>query len=111
MTTITKRIGDTHLFRPSKEFKELGTHTIFKAGTFPMRLDPDDWLSGDNVWLLDVVAADRKQATSLLANFRQLAGQRPIKIAPTVARLIDPEALDTIRVAMEDDCSPINGLT
>ena len=67
-----------------------------------MRLCPDDWLSGDNVWLLDVVAADRKQATSVLANFRQLAGERPIKIAPTVARLIDPEVLERIRVAAFD---------
>ena len=52
-----------------------------KAGVFPVRLGPDDWASGETVWLLDVVAADRAQATSLLANFRQVAGGRPVKIA------------------------------
>ena len=70
-----------------------------KAGTFPVRLSPDDWLSGDHVWLLDVVAADRKQATSVLANFRQIAGERPVRIHPVVARLIDPEVLEKLRVA------------
>ena len=66
---------------------------------FPVRLGPDDWASGDTVWLLDVVAADRAQATAVLANFRQLAGGRPVRIAPLVARLIDPAALEKSRGA------------
>ena len=68
-----------------------------KAGVFPVSLAPEDWVSGDHVWLLDVVAADRKQATSVLANFRQLAGQRPVRIHPMVARLIEPEVLEKLR--------------
>jgi len=40
--------------------------------------------------LLNVVAHDRQQATSALANFRKKVGGRPVKIAPLVARLIDP---------------------
>ena len=67
-----------------------------KAGTFPVRLSPDDRLGGEHVWLLDVVAADRKQATSVLANFRQVAGERPVRIHPVVARLIDPEVLEKL---------------
>lgn len=43
------------------------------------------WASGETVWLLDLVAADRRQATLVLAKFRQLAGDRPVKIAPVVA--------------------------
>ena len=70
-----------------------------KAGVFPVRLGPDDWTSGETVWLLDVVAGDRQQATSVLANFRQLAGARPAKIAPLVTRLIDPEVVAKLRGA------------
>ena len=74
-----------------------------KAGVFPVRLGPDDWASGETVWLLDVVAGDRAQATSLLANFRQVAGGRPVKIAPLVTRLIEPAALEQLRAAAEQD--------
>jgi cytolysin-activating lysine-acyltransferase len=75
-----------------------------KAGVFPVRLGPDDWTSGETVWLLDVVAADRQQATSVLANFRQLAGGRTVKIAPLVTRLIDPAMVAKLRgAAAEQD--------
>ena len=46
------------------------------------------WASGDTVWLLDVIAGDRKAATAVLANFRQLSGERAVKIHPLVARLL-----------------------
>ena len=70
-----------------------------KANLFPIRLAPEDWTSGDTVWLLDLIAADSKQATSVLANFRKVAGERPVKIAPLVARLIDPEVATKLRGA------------
>jgi cytolysin-activating lysine-acyltransferase len=70
-----------------------------KAGVFPIRLNPEDWTSGDMPWLLDVIAADRTQATSVLANFRQVVGDKPIKIHPMVARLIDPAVLEKLKGA------------
>lgn len=70
-----------------------------KAGVFPLRLAPEDWTSGDLPWLLDVIAGDRAQATSVLANFRQLVGDKPIKIHPMVARLIDPAVLEKLKLA------------
>jgi cytolysin-activating lysine-acyltransferase len=70
-----------------------------KAGVFPLRLAPEDWTSGDLPWLLDVIAGDRQQATSVLANFRQLVGDKPIKIHPMVARLIDPAVLEKLKLA------------
>jgi cytolysin-activating lysine-acyltransferase len=70
-----------------------------RAGAFPVRLGVDDWTSGENVWLLDVVAGDRKQATSVLANFRQLAGNKPVKIHPIIGRLIDPAVLEKLIMA------------
>ena len=68
-----------------------------RAGVFPVRLGADDWLSGDTVWLLDVIAGDARAATAVLANFRQLAGQRMVKIHPMVGRLIEPEVLERLR--------------
>ena len=68
-----------------------------KAGVFPVRLEAGDWLSGEHVWLLDVIAGDARAATSVLANFRQLAGERVVKIHPMVGRLIEPEALERLR--------------
>lgn len=73
-----------------------------KAGVFPIRLNPEDWTSGDLPWLLDVIAADRQQATSVLANFRQVVGEKPIKIHPMVARLIDPAVLEKLKGAMAE---------
>ena len=73
-----------------------------KAGVFPVRLASDDWTSGEVVWLLDVIAADRSQATRVLANFRQLSGERPVKIHPIVARSVDPALLERMRVRPAD---------
>jgi cytolysin-activating lysine-acyltransferase len=70
-----------------------------KAGVFPIRLAPEEWTSGELPWLLDVIAADRSQATAVLANFRQLAGDKPVKIHPMVGRLIDPAVLEKLKTA------------
>ena len=76
-----------------------------KAGVFPVRLANEDWVSGEIVWLLDVIAADRKQATAVLANFRQLSGERQVKVHPIVARSVETEILERMRVqsAAPDD--------
>ena len=44
-------------------------------------------------------AAGRAQATAVPANVRQLAGGRPVGIAPLVARLTDPAVLEKLRGA------------
>ena len=64
-----------------------------KAGVFPIRLKPDDWASGDIVWLLDVVAATKKQATAVLANIRQVVKEGNLFVHPIVRSLVDPELL------------------
>ena len=40
-----------------------------------------------------------RAAAPVLANFRQLAGERVVKIHPLVGRLIEPEALERLRAA------------
>jgi cytolysin-activating lysine-acyltransferase len=68
-----------------------------KAGLFPLRLANEDWVSGDTVWLLDVIAGDRKAATAVLANFRQLSGERAVRIHPIVAPMIDQDVLAKLK--------------
>jgi cytolysin-activating lysine-acyltransferase len=74
-----------------------------KAGVFPLRLASEDWTSGDTVWLLDVIAGDRKAATSVLTNFRQLSGERSVKIHPIVGRMIDPDVLEKLKAGTAAD--------
>jgi hemolysin-activating ACP:hemolysin acyltransferase len=73
------------------------------AGSFPIRLGTDDWVSGEMLWLLDIVSTDRKLATAVLANFSQVAGERPVNIHPFVSRSVDPEILDKLRSRNESD--------
>lgn len=77
-----------------------------KAGVFPIRLNNDDWTSGETLWLLDVIAPNRKLATAVLANFRQVAGERQVKIHPIVARSVDPTIIDKMRVKADDAKEP-----
>jgi hemolysin-activating ACP:hemolysin acyltransferase len=72
-----------------------------KAGVFPVRLASEDWASGDRVWLLDVIAGDRTAATAVLANFKQLSGDREVRIHPLVGRLVDGEILKKLRAAAD----------
>lgn len=50
-----------------------------RAGTFLIRLKPEDWTSGSNHWLLDVIAQDARTTANVIANFRQLVkdGEAP----------------------------------
>ena len=65
-----------------------------KAGVFPVRLKPDEWASGDKVWLLDVIAPSQRIASAVLANFKQVVkGGNEVRIHPIVARQVDPELL------------------
>ncbi|WP_052341321.1 toxin-activating lysine-acyltransferase [Salinarimonas rosea] len=73
-----------------------------KAGVFPVRLKPEDWASGDAVWLLDVIAPNQRLATSVLANFRQVAKGRAVLIHPVVARQVDREALEKLGARRAD---------
>ncbi len=67
-----------------------------KAGVFPIRLKPEDWSSGDTVWLLDVIAPTKQLATAVLKNFRQVAKKDQIRMHPLVASMVDRELLETM---------------
>ena len=64
-----------------------------KAGVFPIRLKPEDWTSGTNYWLLDVIAPDPKATARVIANFKQVVKEGSLKLHPLIARLVEPETL------------------
>jgi hypothetical protein len=65
---------------------------------FPIRLKAEDWNSGETTWLLDVIAPSQKVATAVLANFKQVVKDKPIRIHPLVSQLVDPAVLEKMKV-------------
>ena len=72
-----------------------------KGGAFPTRIGAEDWASGEKIWLLDLIAPNQKLATAVLTNFKQIAGDKPISVHPIVARSVDPDVLEAMRVKGE----------
>ncbi len=64
-----------------------------KAGTFPVRLKPEDWTSGNINWLIDVIAPDQKTTASVIANFKQVVKEGGLRLHPLITRLVDEETL------------------
>ena len=64
-----------------------------KTGTFPVRLKPEDWNSGENNWLLDVIAPNQRATATVIANFRQVVKQGSLRLHPLITRLVDEETL------------------
>jgi hemolysin-activating ACP:hemolysin acyltransferase len=69
-----------------------------QARVFPVRLKADDWNGGETIWLLDVIAPSQKVATAVLANFRQVVKDKPVRIHPIVSQLVDPAVLEKMKV-------------
>lgn len=62
-------------------------------GVFPIRLKPEEWTSGKINWLFDVIAADTRATTNVLANFKQVVKEGSLRLHPLIARLVDEETL------------------
>jgi cytolysin-activating lysine-acyltransferase len=67
-----------------------------KAGSFPLRLKPEDWTSGDINWLLDVIAPNTKATTAVLANFGKVVKNGNLRLHPLIAKLVDAETLQKL---------------
>ena len=63
------------------------------AGSFPLRLKPEDWTSGDINWLLDVIAPDQRTTASVIANFKQVVKEGGLRLHPVITKLVDAETL------------------
>lgn len=64
-----------------------------RAGVFPVRLQPEEWVSGEINWLFDVIAPDQRATASVIANFRQVVKEGQLRLHPIVTRLVDAEML------------------
>lgn len=73
-----------------------------KAGTFPVRLKPDDWQSGSINWLLDVIAPDRKTAGRVIANFAQVVKTGELRLHPQIGGLVEKEMLEKMGAAKNE---------
>jgi hemolysin-activating ACP:hemolysin acyltransferase len=68
-----------------------------KEGAFPVRLGPDDWASGEKLWLLDIVSLTRHAASAVMLNFAKIAEGRSVQIHPAVAHSVEPKVLQSLR--------------
>ncbi|MEQ1716489.1 MAG: toxin-activating lysine-acyltransferase [Hyphomicrobium sp.] len=65
-----------------------------KGGNWPIRLRGEDWNSGNNNWLIDVIAPDKKAAAAVIANFKQVVKEGELKLHPLITQLIDKATLE-----------------
>lgn len=70
------------------------------GGVFPVRLKPEDWNSGEIVWLLDVIAPSKPLAAAVLGNFGRLAGKAEVFIHPVAASQVEKEVLQKLRAGV-----------
>jgi len=64
------------------------------SGTFPLPLQPEEWSSGDNVWLIDVIAPTKAFASATFRAFGVLMGERTFRIHPIILQNIDPASIE-----------------
>lgn len=79
-----------------------------RGGAWPLRLRAEDWASGSNNWLLDVIAPDQRATASVIANFRQVVKEGSLKLHPLITRLLDEETLQKMG-ATRDGAAPVEG--
>lgn len=65
-----------------------------RGNMWPLRLRAEDWNSGSNNWLIDVIAPDRKATASVIANFKQVVKEGSLRLHPQVTQLLDAETLE-----------------
>lgn len=63
------------------------------ANVFPIFLKPEEWVSGDIVWLLDVIAPSAALTSAVIGQFRKVANTSNIKMHPAILRMIPAELL------------------
>ena len=62
-----------------------------RAKSFPIRLKPEDWISGETNWLFDIVAPDQKAASAILRNLRKVIDGKALQMHPIVPKLLDED--------------------
>lgn len=70
-----------------------------RNGVWPLRMQAEDWASGEVNWLIDVIAPDRKTAASVLGNFKQVVEKGDLRLHPIIGRLVEKETLEKMGAA------------
>jgi cytolysin-activating lysine-acyltransferase len=70
------------------------------GGVFPVRLAKEDWRSGDQVWLLDLLVPTQKAGTSVFMNFSKLVDNRPFRMHPVVLQSVESAVVERLREAI-----------
>lgn len=73
------------------------------AGVFPVKLERDEWASGDDVWLLDLLVPTRSAGTAIFMNFGKLIGDRPFRVHPVVLQSVDRTIVEKFRSLASGD--------
>ena len=76
-----------------------------KAGVFPIRLARAEWTSGEEIWILDVVAANKKVASAIVTGVTRSFGGRKVRIHQLARKLVDLEVPQTVKES-ESKLSP-----
>ncbi|MEM7701948.1 MAG: toxin-activating lysine-acyltransferase [Pseudomonadota bacterium] len=95
-TPATQDIAGVAIWASLSDEAEARLREQINAGAWPLRLKADDWNSGQNNWLIDVIATDQKATASVIANFRQVLKDGSLKLHPLITRLVDPETLKSM---------------
>ena len=64
------------------------------ANTFPVRMEAQDWTSGETIWLLDLLVPDQKAGTAVFMNFGKLIEGRSFRAHPVVWGMVDKSITD-----------------
>lgn len=64
-----------------------------KGGIYPLRLKPNEWNSGNNNWLLDIIAPNPRLSTTVLANFKQIVKTGKLNVHPIIESLVETRVL------------------
>jgi len=59
---------------------------------FPGTVTSASWVTGTRI------APSQKVATAVLANFKQVVKDKPVRIHPIVSQLVDPAVLEKMKV-------------
>jgi cytolysin-activating lysine-acyltransferase len=66
-------------------------------GLFPVLMGKEDWTSGDQIWLLDLIVPSRKSGSAVFGNFASLIGERGFRMHPVVLNSVDQAIIDQIK--------------
>lgn len=74
-----------------------------KSRVFPTILKPDEWTSGETIWLLDVIAPTKQLAQAVLKNFATIAKDKSVSVHPIVAESVGKDMIEQMKVAQSGE--------